>query len=337
MVGFATIGGVGALLTGLGFLSNLPIVKTIPVLIIRLLGFSLYIVRKDRDTIKGVLQILEKETIASSTVYELGKQRPSGMFLGWRCFGIYSDSTSDYDSSPEISIYTTEAYFNHCMKKSKADTFFFAAQPVKGVKGVTAAKEEHRLKMWHRRGPYTSMYYHSVKIDVSDIRPMGAQGPIVEEIVNLYRKNKRATVFVQGVSGAGKSTLGLLVAKELRGSYCHDFNPTEPGDSLMSFLRDTDTDNEENGPSVVVLEEVDSMITSIHAGSIQKHNKITVSVYNKTTFNSFLDDMVFNKNVILILTSNAGREEIDRMDPSYLRRGRVDAWHSMMEVLEPAV
>jgi hypothetical protein len=333
MVGFATIGGVGALLTGIGFLSNLPIVKTIPVLIIRVLGFSLYIIRKDRDTIKSVLQILEKETLSSSTVYELGKQRPSGMFLGWRCFGIYSDSSSDYDSSPEISIYTTEAYFNHCMKKSKTDTFFFAAEPVKGV----PTKDEQRIKMWHRRGPYTSMYYHSVKIDVTDIRPMGAQGPIMEDIVNLYRRNKRATVFVHGVSGAGKSTLGLLVAKELHGTYCHDFNPTEPGDSLMSLLRDTDTDNDENGPTVIVLEEVDAMIKSIHAGSVQKHNKVTVSVHNKTTFNTFLDDMVFNRNVILILTSNAGREEIDRMDPSYLRRGRVDAWHSMMEVLEPAV
>jgi hypothetical protein len=333
MVGFATIGGVGALLTGLGFLSNVPIVKTIPVLMIRLLGFSLYIIRKDRDTIKGVLQILEKETLSSSTVYEFGKQRPSGMFLGWRCFGIYSDGTSEYDSSPEISIYTTEAYFNHCMKKSKADPFFFAAEPVKGA----PVKEEQRLKMWHRRGPYTSMYYHSVNIDVTDIRPMGAQGPIVEDIVNLYRKNKRATVFVHGVSGAGKSTLGLLVAKELRGTYCHDFNPTEPGDSLMSFLRDTDTDNEENGPTVIVLEEIDAMISSIHAGTIQKHPKITVSVHNKTTFNTFLDDMVFNKNVILILTSNVGRETINGLDSSYLRKGRVDAWHSMMEVLEPAV
>jgi hypothetical protein len=181
MVGFATIGGVGALLTGLGFLSNVPIVKTIPVLMIRLLGFSLYIIRKDRDTIKGVLQVLEKETLSSSTVYEFGRQRPSGMFLGWRCFGIYSDGTSEYDSSPEISIYTTEAYFNHCMKKTKADSFFSAEKPVEGA----PVKNEQRLKMWHRRGPYTGMYYHSVNIDVTDIRPMGAQGPIVEDIVNL--------------------------------------------------------------------------------------------------------------------------------------------------------
>jgi ATP-dependent Clp protease ATP-binding subunit ClpA len=57
------------------------------------------------------------------------------------------------------------------------------------------------------------------------------------------------------------------------------------------------------------------------------------SVYNKTTFNSFLDDMVFHKNIILIMTSNTSKEKIDQIDPSYLRQGRVNTYYKMITPL----
>jgi hypothetical protein len=39
--------------------------------------------------------------------------------------------------------------------------------------------------------------------------------------------------------------------------------------------------------------------------------------------------MVFHKNIILIMTSNKKKEEIDALDLCYLREGRVNAYYDM--------
>jgi len=136
------------------------------------------------------------------------------------------------------------------------------------------------------------------------------------------------------MTGTGKSTIGLLIAKELNGSYCHEFNPTEPGDSFTNLLRDTEqNDDDLNGPLVVVMEEIDIMIKNIHESKIARHNKITTAVHSKSTFNTFLDDMIFYKNIIIIMTSNVSKEVIDTVDPSYIRSGRVNAYYTMSQPL----
>jgi ATP-dependent 26S proteasome regulatory subunit len=43
--------------------------------------------------------------------------------------------------------------------------------------------------------------------------------------------------------------------------------------------------------------------------------------------------MIFYKNIVLILTSNESKDHIDKMDPAYLRKGRIDETYSMMEQL----
>jgi hypothetical protein len=181
-----------------------------------------------------------------------------------------------------------------------------------------------------------------MKVDVSQINPLGCQGNIVTDIVKQYKERNRFIAFIHGTTGTGKSTIGLLIAKEMRGSYCHDFNPTEPGDSFKNLLRDTESyDNDNNiqsssGPLVIVMEEVDTMIKNITEGTIFRHKNVMTSVHNKTTFNSFLDDMVFHKNIILIMTSNTSKEKIDEIDPSYLRKGRVNAYYKMVTPLVDA-
>lgn len=173
------------------------------------------------------------------------------------------------------------------------------------------------------------MYYSDFKIDLSSIVPLGDQRMVMDDIIDKYKETKRVTAFVQGVTGSGKSTLGLLIAKELKGSYCHDFNPSEPGDSFKGFLRDSRGDSEIPSPIVIVMEEIDTLIKNIHEGSVQRHKNVTTSVHNKASFNTFLDDMVFHRNVILILTSNKKKEDIDALDLSYLREGRVNAYYDM--------
>jgi hypothetical protein len=165
---------------------------------------------------------------------------------------------------------------------------------------------------------------------MNHIRPIGDQEPIMNSMVDIYNRTGRATFFVHGVTYAGKSTLGYLLAKQLNGIYCHSFNPSEPGDKLSNLMVDVERDGE---PLIIVLEEADVVIKSIHNGSVKLNPDVPTSVFNKASWSNFLDDMVFYNNVILILTSNMSKAEIDKMDESYLRKGRINEYYSMQNKL----
>ena len=137
--------------------------------------------------------------------------------------------------------------------------------------------------------------------------------------------------FIHGISGAGKSTIGFLVAHKVNGTFCHTFNPTDPGDTLSSLIRDSvPTDD---SPTIILIEEVNTMIHALHDTKIQKHKNVTTCIHNKSTYNTFMDDLIFYKNVVIIMTSNESKELIDGLDTCYLRKGRVDGYYSMMEVM----
>jgi hypothetical protein len=194
------------------------------------------------------------------------------------------------------------------------------------------SEEQHSIQVFSRVGTYANFYYRSVKLDVSHIQPIGAQIPIVNNIVELYRTKGRATVFLHGVSCAGKSSVGYLVAKEIKGDFCHTFNPTDPGNTFSAMVQDT-RERGDDTPLVVVLEEVDVILRAIHANTIPLNPKVPTSVRDKGSWSTLLDDMIFYKNVICILTSNESKKKLDALDPAYLRKGRVDASYEMLKVL----
>lgn len=316
-------------LAGLGFLGQFTILLQIPVILLKAAGYSTFRVRNDRDTVKGMLKLLNQETYSSSSVYEYGKELPSGMFIGWKCFGYYSDSSRESENGTEIVIFTSAKNFKDIIRRSVIPCETVVLD--KTNQTLATQSRPHPIKIWNRYGTYTHLYYSDFKVDLSFIYPMGDQGPIMQDIIERYNKAKRLVSFVYGVTGAGKSTLGLLIAKELNGAYCHDFNPTDPGDSFKSLMRDTKSDTEMSGPLVIVMEEIDTTIKMIHEGSVPRHPKAITSIHNKATFNSLLDDMIFHRNMIIILTSNKTKEEIDALDTSYLREGRVNAYYTMNE------
>jgi hypothetical protein len=191
---------------------------------------------------------------------------------------------------------------------------------------------QQKISVYHRAGSYKNFYYRSLNLDVSHINPLGDQVAIVDDIVRLYKARGRATVFIHGVSCAGKSSIGYLVAKAIRGHYCHTFNPTEPGDQfpLMIYeLLHGDTDT----PAVVVLEEANEMIRAVHTKTTLQVPEVPTSVRDKGTWVTMLDDMILYKNVVVILTSNESKEAIDKLDVAYLRAGRIHCTYDMPHVL----
>jgi len=285
------------------------------------IGIRYFIIRNDEDKVKSVYKILEKKTVASKFSFQYGKMYPSGIFIGWNCIGYLTSCDRNSGVSGEIHIFTTYSFFNKIIEENKVIPCFEGKPSV----------ESHSIKVLSKSGGYSNTYYSSRLLEVSSFLPHGDQEPIIKEILDLYARKKRATVFLHGVCGAGKSTIGLLVAKELKASFCHTFNPFSPGDFLHSLVRDAETDAD--NPLVVVIEEINTLIRVIHENKGILHKDVRTHVYNKSTFNTFLDDMPLFDNVILILTSNESKEALDSLDPCYLRKGRIDLYYSMMSPL----
>ena len=264
-----------------------------------------YIISENRELTSSILRKIAPNII-SPFVKHVDKDVPFGYFLGTRYMGFIKDNEVHLLTYP--SMYK-ELIYMPCV-------FMQTFSPV----------QESPITVYVRKGTYKNLYYTPIKMDLSHISPLGDQGEILKSIVDIYQKQGRATVFLHGVTGAGKSSMGYLLAKELKGFYCHTFNPTDPGDQLSTLIVDVQRDDE---PLILVMEEVDTMIQSIHENKFQKHLEIPISVYNKSTWSSFLDDMIFYKKVILVLTSNTSKEDVDVWDESYLRQGRIHASYSM--------
>uniref|UniRef100_A0A6C0ETG6 ATPase AAA-type core domain-containing protein n=1 Tax=viral metagenome TaxID=1070528 RepID=A0A6C0ETG6_9ZZZZ len=254
-----------------------------------------------------------------------GKDTPCGFFCSKKYIGFI-----DIKDNTSISIYTTHSNYTNLIKEDTITLKENENETKENNENNEKETKENneiitkKINVFIRKGTYKNFYYNPIKLDLSHITPVGQQIDIVNSITDIYNKKGRASIFINGVSGAGKSTVGYLLAKKLNGMYCHTFNPTDPGDQLANVIIDLRQDDE---PIIIVIEEVDIIIKNIHKGII-KNTEIPISVHNKSTWCSFMDDMVFYK-IIMIFTSNTSRNEIDKMDPSYLRKGRIDEYFNM--------
>ena len=118
MLSYLSTTNIISTLAGLGFLSQMTLLLNIPIILLKIIGFSTFRIRNDRDRVKGLLKLLNETTYSSSTIFEYGKERPAGMFVGRNCFGYYSESSKDSDGGTEITLFTSNAYFKKIMEKS---------------------------------------------------------------------------------------------------------------------------------------------------------------------------------------------------------------------------
>ena len=270
-----------------------------------------YIVSGDKEVTNSILKQITKYIYYTEINHSNGRNQPSGFFIGKKYYGYI-----DYKDVARITMYTTEETYNSLIE-----------QETQIEKKEIEVKPKNKINVFIRKGTYKNLYYSYIRLDLSHIFPIGQQQTIIDSIKTLYNKNGRASIFIHGVTGAGKSTIGYLLSKELNASYCHTFNPTEPGDCLSNLMIDA-TDE----PIVIVIEEVDVLIKKIDKG-IDRNSEIPIEIYNKTTWNNFMDDLIFYK-IILIFTSNTSKNELDQIDPCYLRKGRIDDYYYMDNTIQ---
>ena len=291
------------------------------VFVMQVFSFKYYEIYSDREATNNLVKQFATARKFTKTRHFNGKDVLSGFYF-CRKYIAFVDRSQEQEA---IYLFTTVNHYKAMVDQMEEPV---VASTVVASAVVPARKQT--VQVLYRKGTFKSFYYPTIRLDVTHITPLGGQVQAVADILALYEAKGQATVFLHGVTCAGKSTVGYLLAKELKSKFCHSFNPSDPGDQLAVLIQDAGED-----PLVVVLEEVDGLITAIHENKVLRNNKdVPVCVFNKTTWANFLDDMVFYKNVILLMTSNKSKEEIDALDPAYLRKGRVHLSVSMLETLE---
>lgn len=192
------------------------------------------------------------------------------------------------------------------------------------VATTESPEDDYETTTIHERiGSFGDCYFRARNISLKSLQGMPHQKEIVRSILQHFRRVNHTVVFLHGPVGSGKSVITLLVAKELRGSYCSTLRPWQPGDSLGELHADIEPTREK--PLIVVFDEIDAPLVQIHR-VISPHNQIPIAVPDKPGWNRMLDEIQWGlfPNMILVMTSNKPPDFINNLDESYLRKGRVD-------------
>ena len=298
---------------------------TLLLLLLKPFKIHKYTVRYDGESYGNMLNILENSCCFTEITVLRSKKIPSGFFFNRQCVGYIYLSGQYSMNEFDITILTTKKYYEYITLEKRVDI------GIVDNEHIDIFKKTEAIRFFQRYGTYTNLFYSSVLLNLNHISPLPSQQIIIDSILASFRKKSKITAFIEGVPGSGKSFIGFLLAKEMGASFCHSFNPTDPGDvfsSLISRIRNSECMINDT-PIVVVIEEVDIMIQNIHTKSVCLHSKIPTSVKDKSSWSTFLDDMFLYQNIIVILTSNKPKQEIDALDTAYLRQGRVDEFYRM--------
>lgn len=296
------------------FLSSiLNIIWSLILVPFTLIGYRLYHITSNYLVLQIISKLPDRSTIHSDSGMR-------GWIFGLRYCGYISESAGSGQSggkNVEIYLFTTKKFYDSLIIKSNNSD-----------SDSDKEDEEDCMDIYHREGNCYWIEYIKQMTNVRKFKPTIEQARIMDDIINIYNRNKKVVSFIYGGSGSGKSTLPILIAQKLKASFCHSFNPCDPSDTISKLY--TSANPTEKKPLVVVLEEVDILLGKCHTKSILPHKYSFISVYDKTTWNGFFDWINLTyPNMILIMTSNVSIDVINEWDPSYMRKGRVDHYAQM--------
>lgn len=273
-------------------------------------GVQLYLIDDERQ-----LQLLKTKFVKNSCSITNNNEAFGWIFGRWFLGYIYQ--TGDrFSKAQSCYILAPNAMINEILQP------VIPSEP---------GKTEIYIKIFDRCGNFDYMYYTERKLNVTDFTPREQQTKAIKFIESYYKAQKFATVLLSGPPNCGKSVIALLLARHFSGSLVYEFNPTEPGNHINNLYNKVNPTF--SAPLIITFEEVDGMIEAIHFGKIVRHDTKPISIYNKATWNTFLDniDHRFYPHVIFLFTTNKALKWFEDLDPSYMRNGRVNVKIAMTD------
>ena len=152
------------------------------------------------------------------------------------------------------------------------------------------------------------------------------QHRILSIMIDLYKTscNHNTVCLIYGPPGTGKSTLAYLLAMRLNGSICK-FNPTLPGESIAELYSEASPTFEK--PLILLEDEYDQTVRNAHENRITRSNKVRTLVSDKSSHNTYCDDIKTYPNTIVLRTMNTPKSVLESCtDASYMRKGRINGY-----------
>jgi len=259
----------------------------------------------------------------------------NGKGYGWafgRWYIIHMEV--DHDGDANVWMIASEHSYNELTKDLDDDDDDEVENAIILPPPPVDTKNAKKLHIYDRRGTYTSFYYRKRSIKSLGFVPKPEQSVIMDEIKAVYQQKGRGVFFIHGPPNTGKSIIGLLLAEYYGGNYSNTFTPWQPGNFLTDLTDEIELVREK--PLIVAFDEVDVALLRVHESTVPDHKNVPTLIQDKTGWNRFLDN--FQRGLfpylILLMTSNRSPEFINTLDPSYLRKGRVDGIFELETKLE---
>jgi len=267
-------------------------------LLTQYIGLSLHVL-KDRDVCARV----QKRLGRSSHITDGGKNY--GYAVGWGYIASVSITKTDHAINYDCWLLCTATAF----KKLTEDT----------LTATTTTKST--ITLYQRLGAFWHPWFKKRTVPVEAWIPRIDQVTILDSIQAHQKRVGHTVCYIHGEPGGGKSILGIMLAKQLKGSYCNTLKPWQPGDSLGSLHNEVEPSEE--SPLIVSFDEIDGVLTQF---PLQPHKNYPIEILDKHGWNHFFDEIhrgLFPHTIVL-LTSNRDPDFIRGLCPSFLRLGRVD-------------
>ena len=240
-----------------------------------------------------------------------------GWVIGKWFIGIYRDNHSERMNNRTLYIFMSCYTYNKYISENDTDLESGNCEVNKNI------------TLYEREGSYNWLSYSKRNISFFNKIPNIQQDKIIKKIEDTFNHKKHCVCLIYGPPGTGKSYVSLLLANSLlkekeNVSIVKTFSPIDPNDNFSSLYNTVNPSF--NKPLIIILEEIDEIISSIHNKNIIKHKSYPIQVTNKPSWNSFLDDIDrdFYPNIILFMTTNKNIDYFNNLDNSYIREGRVD-------------
>ncbi len=258
-----------------------------------------------------------------SSIQDVHGNREGYLFGKW--FYSYYEKHVGRDRADEVIIIAHKSIVKKLVTTIGRNNF------LKGSESDSEEEEEEKknIMMYMREGGFWRLEYKPLKYIPRVRKPLPHQKIIIDQLLADYDERGSSTALIYGQPGTGKSMVGELVAQTLLRrdsvksvSYVDTFNPATPNDTFYNMYQCIEPTQKQ--PLIVVLEEIDILLTKIHCGEAKPHREYSTLITDKSSWNQFFDrfDRGLYPHVILLMTTNRPITWFQQLDASYMRQGR---------------